>query len=427
MKIETHTSLNQFVVTELPNCKILRNIYRLDHLNGRFLLRIYEFKSKTIVIASQLIGAIRWDDLLLRQVINKFKLNWKNLIWINHVGPFSDIQLGEEKFIQTILAWEKEFIFSPQKCELVKEEKISLEVVEKLIEADLEPVEHWLVLDYDIYKEREAKHQEKKQQLLRLYLIKNLDFLTQQEQIRKLLPQAFLGAIFFYPEKRIKFLPYADLENSSDELERLALPYIRKYHPHNEMVVCVYEGSYSYCTILSKKFFLESLSFSESLSSSNNQTLPENLINTWQIYRQEEKSLNIVADLIGIELELAETKGEFKLDFSQQNELRNQNELKKLLQIYLQPQLDSLLLEFEQQMSFYQSEEEFNQPVRGAIFSYPGNESGYFLPLEYFGMEENLARPYVTKYNVETEVVTCLCLDEGQSKSICGIFPKNLP
>ncbi len=71
MKLEFDSIQGGLNVTNTPNCKILRHIYKWDCYGRRCLLRIYEFKTKTVVITSQLNGAVIWEkDLIFRVVID---------------------------------------------------------------------------------------------------------------------------------------------------------------------------------------------------------------------------------------------------------------------------------------------------------------------------------------------------------------------
>lgn len=262
MKLDFYGIKGGLSITESPNCKILRCIYQCSF--PRYcLIRIYEFKTKTIVIASQLKGPVNWNYLLIYKVIKNFKLNINNLLWINHVGLFSDYKPVEEKFIHTLFSWSKTLLFSDEECHLIEEKQITLQAVEELIESQLESVETWLGLKPKLQEEKDKEHQEKLQKLLHFYLQDNLSFLAKQKEIQVLLPEASVGAIFFYPEKKarnetyIKFLKYADLDKSNDETARVAMPYVEKYYSSEEIVVCVCtDDAHTYCSILSKNSLL---------------------------------------------------------------------------------------------------------------------------------------------------------------------------
>ncbi len=263
MKLELDSMQGGLSVEKTSNCMILRHIYIWSIDNKRTLLRIYEFKTKTIVIASQLNGAIILEEYLISKVIRDFKLNTDNLIWICHIGLFSDFRPTEEKFLHTIFQWKKEFIFGQKNSEYIKTEEIDLTEVEKRIECNLEPVEKWLGLDPIIQKKRQKELQKQKHKLLNLHWQNKLIFLFKQKQIQELLSQALVGAFFFYPELKedssshIKFVTHKDLRQSNYQHEKLALPYLVKYHPDKEIVICIStKDHYCHCTILEKQSLL---------------------------------------------------------------------------------------------------------------------------------------------------------------------------
>ena len=66
MKIDFDNIGGGLSVEDTPNCKILRHLYKYGGAIHRCLIRIYEFKTKTIVIASQLhCPSLIWDDRIL--------------------------------------------------------------------------------------------------------------------------------------------------------------------------------------------------------------------------------------------------------------------------------------------------------------------------------------------------------------------------
>ena len=249
-----------------PNCTILRHLYKYGNAIHRCLIRIYEFKTKTIVIASQLnCPPIIWDNRIISLMIQDFWLDTKNLIWIVHVGLFSNFMPPEEEFLLTFFSEREGSRFQSNEYEIIETINIDIKQVEKLIKRSLEPVETWLGLDIMIQKERKEQYQERQQELLRLYLQNNIGFLFEQDKLQKLLPKTLIGAFFFYPERKeddeecIKFIGFADLEKSNDRCEQLAFSYVTEYLPDKEIVICICtEENYCYCTILSKKSFLMS-------------------------------------------------------------------------------------------------------------------------------------------------------------------------
>lgn len=256
MKLDFDNVKGRISVAKHPNSRIIRHIYHFGY-EKYCLIRIYEFQTKTIVIASQLSGAILWDSYLISHIVKKFNLKYKELTWINHVGLFSNLRPTKEEFIHTIVSQRKSiFPSTSSDCELCETKEMNLQTVERLIESKLEPVEAWLGLSSVTLQKREEEYREKNQKLLSLYLQQNLDLLAQQMWLREILSQALLGSVFLYPEtKNIQFLRYADLENSNNDNERLALPCVEKYNPVTEMVVCVCTNNgHTYCGILSKSF-----------------------------------------------------------------------------------------------------------------------------------------------------------------------------
>lgn len=57
MKLDFDSVKGRISVVKHSNCKVLRHIYHFGY-EKYCLIRIYEFQTKTIVIASQLSGAI---------------------------------------------------------------------------------------------------------------------------------------------------------------------------------------------------------------------------------------------------------------------------------------------------------------------------------------------------------------------------------
>lgn len=189
--------------------------------------------------------------------MKKFYLNYKILIWINHIGLFSDFRPAEEEFIHTIVSKrEGGFLSTNDDCELCSTNRLNLQQVEELIESNLEPVESWLGLSSITSKKREEEHQEKIQKLLHIYIQQNLDFFAKQIWLIEILSQAQLGAIFFYPERQvIQFSRYVDLEKSNNQYERQAFLFMEKYDPMMEMVICVCPNSgYAYCGIFPNSY-----------------------------------------------------------------------------------------------------------------------------------------------------------------------------
>ena len=148
MKLKSDCIPGNVNIENTDDCKILRCIYHFYNLSydTYCLIRIYEFKSKTIVLASQLFGAILWDSFLIKNVIDDLNLNHENLCWINHYGLFSNI-VAEEKFLHTTFSYKKDSIFSSKRVDLEQEIEVGIKFAEDLIESVLEPVELWIGLD----------------------------------------------------------------------------------------------------------------------------------------------------------------------------------------------------------------------------------------------------------------------------------------
>ncbi|MDJ0649465.1 MAG: hypothetical protein QNJ60_12245 [Xenococcaceae cyanobacterium MO_188.B19] len=162
-------------------------------------------------------------------------------------------------------------------------------------------------------------------------------------------------------------------------------------------------------------------------------------LNPQQLNDEEEISLHMVEELIESKLEPVETWLELDVDQYQKNELHRQKEIKKLLQLYLKPDLDFFTSIFEQReyeleqiaykFSRYQKP---NIPMRGALFYYPEikdenqHKKTRFLTQEYlkesYKYYELSALSYVNKYDVKNEVVICVQISDEQV--VCGIFPK---
>lgn len=140
---------------------------------------------------------------------------------------------------------------------------------------------------------------------------------------------------------------------------------------------------------------------------------------------KEEISLQMVEDLIEGELESMEKWYALAPDLYQQRDLQRQEEISCLLQLYLQPHLDLFAAEFELRLRECRAE-------RGALFYYPEtvleNElmALIFMPKNLLKRSydycDRLALPYVSQYNLETEMVVCVRTND--SHNICGIFPK---
>lgn len=147
--------------------------------------------------------------------------------------------------------------------------------------------------------------------------------------------------------------------------------------------------------------------------------------NLQQLDDVEEKiSLDMVEELILDQLEPIETWLEIDVDIHRKNELRRQEANKKLLQLYLEPDLKFLISVFEKkEYDFEQIEYQYsryrepNIPLRGALFYYPEIKQENQQKYTYFFKKQDLensyesnrlALKYVNNYDVRTEVAGCL-------------------
>lgn len=397
VKLNTNFIPGEINIESNASCKITRCVYHFQPSNFLpcyCLLRIFEFKSKIIVIASQLKGAILWDEILIKYIIEDFELDCENIYWINHVGLFSDLKLAKERFIHTTFTCKKSFVFSRIEINLQKEYEIDLGLVQTLIERTLEPVEILLGLDYTADVNLSSKREEITLQLLHLYIQENIEYFCKQEEIIKILASSQPGAIFFYPnkDKAIEFIEYEEISSNNNDLKQKALPYIAKSYPSKEIVICIYIDDYApFCTVLKKESFLQPFKIT-SIS--------------------VEKLVECALESPGYQ--------EFDLERYKEKKQTEKERLHGLLKLYLEPNIDYLKYRFDQARLIYDPK---SKTLRGALFYHPQSNYYEFSPLKEFTHKyKNLAVPYIETYNVETEFVVCICFDMDQS--VCGIFPK---
>lgn len=260
MKLKSDCIPGNINIENTDNCKILRCIYHFRNFSydTYCLIRIFKFKSKTIVLASQLFGAILWDSFLIQDVIDDLNLNHENLYWINHYGLFSDIGI-EERFLHTTFSYKKDSIFSSKEVNLEQEIEVSIKFIEDLIESSWESVELWLGLDLVAENKFIRAREERTFELLYHYLKDNIEHLYKQQEIIEILGQSRPGAIFFYPnqDKELEFTEYAEISDDDNNLRKKALAYIEKCFHAEEIVMCVCINNYDpFCTILRKDFFV---------------------------------------------------------------------------------------------------------------------------------------------------------------------------
>ena len=397
MKLKSDYISEKTNIENTNNCKILRCIYHFYDLfyDTYCLIRIYEFKSKTIVLASQLFGAILWDSFLIKDVINDFNLNHENLYWINHYGLFSNV-VTEEKFLHTTFSYKKESIFSSKEVDLEQETEVSIKFVEDLIESPLEPVELWLGLDLVAENKFIRIREEKAFELLYQYLKDNIEHLYKQQEIIDILGKSRPGAIFFYPNqpKNFEFIDYGELLHCNDDSRKKALAYIDKSFLDEEVVICICIGNLDpFCTILRKDFFVNPARI--------NFLLGEKLV--------ELEIQSLASDMVKFDVDRYRKKIEL-----------GKERLESLLQLYLEPKFERLKFIFEQM----ESARSHLETQRGALFYYPEHDQCVFSTKQLLTSAfEMSAIPYVDTYDIETEVVFCFSI--YNKLSVCGIFPKS--
>lgn len=386
-------------IEDTDKCKISRCVYHFQssYFDTYCLIRIFDFSSKTIVIASQLWGITGDNKLLLENVIEDFNLEYKNnLYWINHVGSFSDYKPKNEEFSRIIFIHERDYMFSQKKLIITDELEISIESVESLIESSLEPVESWLGLDSVAKNKFRRKRKEKTFGLFHLYLQENLTSFYEQKDILKILSHTKSGAIFFYPDqnRKFEFIEYTEILNSDNDSLKTVLPYIDKSFPDKETVVCICIDRNSYdpfCTILKKKSFI---------NPNNISFAPLEKLLECDIRSSEIVQLDIVK-------------------YREKTKTEDKN-LQSLLNLYLKPKLDYLISRFEKEKAIFETETEI---LRGALFYYPElNSCIFYSEKELTQRFEKLALSYVNTYNIESEVVIGVMSHAEQG--IYGIFSK---
>ena len=383
-------------IENTDECKISSCIYHFQssYLDTYCLIRIFNFSSKTIVIASQIWGTTGNNSLLLEDIIEDFNLDHDNLYWINHVGLFSDYA-PEEEFSRIMFAYEKDSVFSQKKLRITDEIDISIKSVENLIESSLNPVESWLGLDSIAKNKFRWKRQEKTFRLLHLYIQENIAALCKQEDILEILSHTQSGAIFFYPnqDKKFEFIKYVDILNNNNDSIKKVLPYIDKSFPDEEIVVCICIDNINcdpFCTILKKKSFIHTNNI----------------------------SFVSLENLLECDIRASET---VQLDIAQYREeiQAEDNKLQKLLSLYLEPKLDYLISELEKEKVILESEV---KDLRGAIIYFPEMQYSIFHPKEELAfLTDKLTLNHVDVYNIESEVVICVL---SSSEGFCGIFPR---
>ena len=389
MNLSINPILGKINIENTDRCKILRCIYHFNHPFSTYcLIRIFDFNSKIIVIASQLKGAILWDEFLIAKVSKNFKLVHNNVHWINHIGLFSDVVSNEDKFFHTTFFYKKNHIFSRKEIELDKETEINIEMVKNLIESSLEPVESWLGLDLLAANNFKRENEKTSFSLLHHYIQENLENLCDQKDIQKILSKSQPGAIFFYPnqDKELEFIEHAEILDNNDNFGKKVSTYIEKSCPDEEIVICTCIDNYEpFCTIVLKETFLNPVKV--------------NFAPIDELVEYEIESTEIV------EFNVSQYRKEIRV---------REERLQRLLRLYLDPNMDYLKSTIKKQDPGY---------LRGALFYYPEHNNSSFLFKEQLNSSyQKPAIPYVNAYNIETEIVICFSI--FRKLSVCGIFPK---
>lgn len=400
-------------IENTDKCKISRFIYHFDCgviTNTYCLIRIFEFSSKTIVIASRLKGLIGGRKDVIRNIINDFNLDHEKIFWIHHIGFFSNLSLEKEEFTSNLLSYEKHFIFCSKQIEIIKEEEISKESIEELIESSLDSVESWLGLDLIAEKDFRCANEKSIFKLLHFYLQENLINSFRAEKILQILSlsESKSGAIFFYPDQdqELEFVEYSEITNKNNDSLKRALVYIRKSSLDDEIVICTCIGDYNpFCTILQKKLFI-------------------NFKDTTFM------SIDTIEKLV--EIELSNLKESDILQYRKRIQIEDER-LHALLKLYLKPHLGYLKSEFEKTMTFnetilsnYEDRSEF---FRGVFYYYPDLdpdvEYSAFFDTKCLNISKNrFVAPLLNEYDMQTEMVICVCLGVNKIENVCAIYPR---
>ena len=397
MKLRINYILGEISIENADNCRKIRCIYHFQYpfVDTYCLIRIFDFKSKTIVIASHILGIVGGNRFLINNIIDYFKLNHENLYWINHDGLFSCYMTEKEEFMHTVFSYKKIFLFSHKEINIIEENKITRTSVETLTETSLEPVELWLGLDIVAENKFIKAREEKTLKLLYHYLKENIKYLYNKPEIIEVITQSCPGAILFYPneDKKIEFINCTELLNRNDDYSKKIMIYVNKSFLNKEIVICVCIDNYDpFCTILNKDFLLNPTKI--------------NFSPIEKLVEYEIKSLDI---------------SEFNMS-QYREKIRVANErLESLLQLYLEPKLKRLKVIFAQM----ESERAKLENSIGALFYYPEHDRCLFsYRWQLTSKHEKSAIPYVDTYNAETEMVICFSIYGRDSLSVCGVFPR---
>ena len=389
--------LGQTKVEKFNGYKISRCIYHIgDSLNILSeLIRIFEFPTKTVVIASKLSYPLLWNESLIKKTIQDFSLDPKKLHWINHRGLFSSIDYQEEQFLYTFFSYNKESIFSNPEINIIKDKMVSLQSVERFIECSLEPVEYWLGLDPLLREKVVAKREKKITELTYIYLQSQIEYLSKCKEVIDILATAREGTILFYPNRdlKVEFQEYFEIDNSNNSMTKKILPYIREASVENEIVVSIFIGDFRpYCIIIPKEAFM-----------SSNFQMDNSFI---------ERSAKCLLNSF--------TKAEMDLFEYRQNQQQEEERKKYLLNQLVFPKLNHIISEFQESEFIYKSE--FGD-VRGAFVYYPEIDCSDFIHQSkihrYCDAREV---SYLDEYDVENEIV--VCVQPKSQPCACNIFSK---
>jgi hypothetical protein len=412
LKIDIDSVPGEINIENTNKSKILRCIYHFDcgcNIDTYCLVRIYDFSSKTIVIASDIKGSTGGRDYLIYNIINDFNLDYEKMFWINHVGWFSHVFREQEEFTQILFSYKKHLIFGNE-LEIIEEKEITKEFVEKLIELSLDSVQLWLGLD--LIAEKNSRYDNKKSsfKLLHFYLRDNLINSFRSEEMIQILssPESKSGAIFFYPdqEQELEFIEYSEIINRDVDSLKEALVYIRKSSLDDEIVICTCIGNYNpLCTILQKKLFINSRDTSF-------------------------MSIDTIEKLV--EIESLNLRKSDILQYRKRIKIED-DRLQALLRLYLKQHLGYLKSEFERTMAFHETigsnYEDRSEFLRGVFYYYPDLDpdieySGLFHTISLDISENRLVAPLLNEYDMQTEMVICVCLGDDEIENICAIYPR---
>jgi hypothetical protein len=107
--------------------------------------------------------------------------------------------------------------------------------------------------------------------------------------------------------------------------------------------------------------------------------------------------------------------------------------LQALLKLYLKPHLGYLKSEFEKTMTFHETirsnYEDRSEFLRGVFYYYPDLDpdveySGFLHTILLDISENRLVAPLLNEYDMQTEMVICVCLCDDEIENVCAIYPR---